>query len=95
MHTGYGETIQDESALNFLSSKVILQHQSQFKVKPQTGPNMQSPHYMVMNDNQFSIGSPRYPITSGASRPRFYKSNRDGNFSMNINRDNNQQVFIT
>ena len=92
MNTGGGEISQDEPSVNFFNSRIINQKQNTFK-KPMT--TTQSPHYMVMNDTQFSIGSPRYQFTSGTNRHGLIMHRRTNNFSLNINKNNNQQVFTT
>lgn len=87
---GGGDLSQDEPSTN-LYHPSMLYHNNDYSKSKSTAS---SPHYLV-NKNQFSIRSPRLPIPSNTNRifPNGIGGKENPKLLLNINTNNNQQVF--
>ena len=85
-----GELSHDEPSTHIYQSRMMYSNKDDSKPKSTAA----SPHYMI-HENQFSIGSPRYPITSNANRiiKNGLAEKESPKLLLNINTNNNQQVF--
>lgn len=95
INVGGGEIMHEDNSYNFFNSRIVLPgYMSNIRRPPNT--TAQSPHYDTINDNNFLLEIPKYPSTNHSNRTKnLSKLRANMNFSMNINKNNNHQVFTT